>query len=293
MAVLTAQGIVDVGIALLTRRIALPRTVTMIPGGVFTGRNGDTVTVPVPQPGEAREQETRGANISYDDVTEVPVDVSLKHFYHAKLTSDEEMSFDIENFARQVTRVQVDAVAVKAEAELGAAMNNLSGDLEVAADGSDVDEALIEARETLGRNDAPMEDRWLAASPEFVSLILGLDVASKVNESGTSDALRNAVVARWRGFTVVESNRLDAGTALAYHRSGFCFATRIPVMPRGATSSATTTNQGIALRQIFQYESSKLSDASVISTFAGASAVHDDESGLTFPRIVKLTTAGS
>lgn len=293
MAVLTAQGIVDVGIALLTRRIALPRTVTMVPGGVFAGRNGDTVTVPVPQPSEAREQETRGGDISYDDVAEIPVDVSLKHFYHAKLTSDEEMSFDIENFARQVTRVQVDAVAAKAEAELGAAMNNLSGDIEVAADGSDVAAAVVEARETLGRNDAPMEDRWLAVSPEFASLILNLDEFNRVDAAGSTDALRNAIIGRWRGFNVVESNRLDAGTAVAYHRSGFCFATRIPVMPRGATSSATATNQGIGLRQVFQYVPDKLSDASVVSTFAGAAAVHDDESGLAFPRIVKLTTAGS
>ena len=47
------------------------------------------------------------------------------------------------------------------------------------------------------------------------------------------------------------------------------------------------------MRQIFQYVPDKLSDATVVSTFAGAVAVPDNDSGTEFPRIVVLETATS
>jgi hypothetical protein len=54
MALVTAQGIADVSIALLTRALTLPRTVTRIPGAAFAGPNGATITVLVPQVRSAR-----------------------------------------------------------------------------------------------------------------------------------------------------------------------------------------------------------------------------------------------
>jgi len=81
---------------------------------------------------------------------------------------------------------------------------------------------------------------------------------------------------------------------LAYHRSGFAFANRVPVAPRGANDSATATAGGVGLRQIFQYVPDKLSDASVVSTFAGAAAVYEDGTGTngsTIKRFYKLDTA--
>lgn len=292
MAVLTAQGISSLAIELLTRSLVLPNTVSLIPGGEFAGSNGDTITVRVPQPGSARTQATRGATITYDDVTEVPVDVELKHLYHGKLVSDEEMTLDLEDFGRQITRVQVDAVATAAEDELCGVMNGLSADDSVAANGSDVEEKILEAREFLGENDVPAGDRYLAVSPAMATFLLEVDKFVKVNEAGGSGALRDAVLGRLYGFTIVESNGLDSGTAVAYHRSGFVMGNRVPLAPRGATDSATATAGGIGLRQVFQYVPDNLSDASVVSTFAGASAVVEDAT--TVPdvkRFYKLDTS--
>lgn len=293
MAVLTAQGISSLAVELLTRTLVLPMTVSRIPGGDFAGDNGDTITVRVPQPSTARTQSSPGDDIDFDDVDEVPVDVSLAHLYHAKRVSDEELSLQLVDFARQVTRVQVEAVATRAENQLATAMNNLSADLTVDADGGNVEEIVLEARETLGRNEVPMNNRFLAVSPEFATFLLALENLSHVDKAGAASALRQAVVGTYRGFTVVESSALDAGTALAYHRSGFAFANRTPVMPRGANSSATATAGGIGMRQIFQFIPTKLSDASIVSTFAGAAAVPDNDSGTEFPRIVKIDTAAS
>lgn len=293
MAVLTAQGISSVAIALLTRSLVLPRTATAVPGNEFAGSNGDTITVRVPQPGSARTQASAGASITYDDVTEIAVDVTLAHLYHGKRISDEELSLELEDFARQITRVQVDAVATGAEDELATAMNDLAAQIEFAATATDDDtlSTILEARELLGEADCPSDDRFLAVSPSIATRLLSVDGLRNVDQSGAPSALRDATIGKIFGFMVVESNALTTDTAVAYHRSGFAFANRVPVAPRGANDSASSNHDGVGLRQIFQYQPDILSDASVVSTFAGASAVADvtsPSSGTDYPRIVKI-----
>lgn len=285
MAFLTAKRISRTGVALLTRTLVLPMTVTRVPGDEFAGSNGDTVTVRVPVPQSARTQESPGNTITYDDITEVPVDVTLAHLYHATKVTDESLSLEVEQFGEQVTLVQVSAVATGGEDELAGAMNALANDV-TSVTASNIEDSILTARETLGNNDVPVGNRWLAVSPEIATFMLKLDKFSRVDASGDDSALRQAILGRIYGLMVVESNALTAGTAVAYHQSGFAFATRTPVAPRGAADSATATQAGIGLRQIFQYDPNVLSDASVISTFAGASLVDAD-------RVVKLSTSST
>src|SRR5689334_12223288 len=101
MAFLTAKGIAKTGIALLTRTLVLPMTATRIPREDFAGSNGDTITVRVPQPGTAHTQGSPGAGpISYDAISETPVDVTLEHLYHATKITDESLSLELEDFAQ-------------------------------------------------------------------------------------------------------------------------------------------------------------------------------------------------
>lgn len=298
MPVLTSQGISALSVDFLSRMLVLPRTVSMIPGGEFAGDNGDTITVRVPQPGSSRTQATPGATITYDDVTEIPVTVQLQHLYHAKLISDEELSLDLVDFGRQITRHQVDAVATGAEDTLADVMNGLAADdsFALTASADDTKDIVLAARAELTRNDCPATDRFLAASPEIITRLLKVDEFVKVNEAGSSSALRSAIVGTIYGLTVVETNALTAGTAVAYHRSGFAMANRIPVQPRGANDSSTASKDGMGMRHIFQYVPDKLSDASVVSTFAGASAVYEDGTGANGTvnrRFVKLNTSAT
>lgn len=283
MAFLTAKQISSLAVSLLTRTMVLPMTVSRIPGEEFAGDNGDTITVRVPVPGAARKQLTPGTQITYDNINEVPVDVSLTHLYHATKITDEQLSLEIVNFGTQVTAIQVDAVARGGEDELADVMNTLPADATLALDGSDIEAKVLEAREALGENNVPAGDRFLAVSPSVATMLLGLQNLSFADYAASDSALREAIIGRYRGFTVVESNALDSGVAVAYHRSGFTFANRVPVTPRGANDSAAANVGGIGLRQIFQYAPDFLSDASVVSTFAGAALVDAD-------RVYKLDT---
>lgn len=283
---ITAQQVSGLAVSLLSRQLVLPNTVSRIPGGEYAGRNGDTVTVTVPQPGSARVQDTPGAEITWDDLTESSVDVSLSHLYNGVRVTDESLSLELVDFGAQVTAIQVDAVARGAEDELATAMNDLTADDSLATDGSDIEEMLLAAREALSSAHVPAGDRFLAVSPQVATYLLQVDKFTKVNEAGDDSALRDAVIGSLYGFQVVESNGLDDGTGVAYHRSGFAFASRVPVSPRGANDSATRTAGGVGLRQIFQYNPNILSDQSVVSTFAGASVVDSD-------RVFKFDTAAA
>lgn len=298
MAVLTAEGIANVAIPLLTRSLVLPRTVTMVPATGFTGPNGETLTVRVRQPRTARTQAAAGNTITYDDQNEIPVTVSLSHLYDAYHITDEAMSYELEDFAEQITAPQVASVASGAEQTLYAAMNAIAADIELALTptAADTRDIVEQARETMSANFIPPTDRWLAAAPDVITKLLQVDTFVRADAlgDGRSSALRDAVVGRVLGFNVVEAPGLTAGTATAYHSSGFVFASKQPASPRGAVSTAAISRDGINIRQIFQYDPDVLSDASVLSTFAGAAAVYEDgtgSNGTNNDRFVKIGTS--
>lgn len=247
----TAAGVSSLSVALLTRTLALPMTVARVPGGEFRGPNGGTITVRVRQPRTAQTQDAPGDTINYNDINETPVDVSLTHLYDAARLTDEDLTLNIEDFGAQVTEPQVAAVGVGAEDQLASAMNGLPASN---ASFSDIDASLLEAREFLSTNNVPASNRTLAVAPDVMTMLLETDKFVRADAIGDGSAIRSATTGRVYGFTVVESNGLDVGTALAYHRSGFAFATAVPVAPRGANDSATASYGGIGLRQIFQYQ---------------------------------------
>lgn len=305
MAVLTAKGISRIALELLQRQLVLPRTVTNVPGDEFVGPNGGTLTLRVPQPGASRTQASAGAALTADDVTEIPVDVSLAHVYHLKNITDQEASYNLYDFARQVTRVQMGAVATGAEDKLVAVMNALAADAGYQFDltpgagtsddqDEDTKKVILKARTLMGTNFTPMEDRFLAVSPSIASRLLHL--LTPVVNSGTTDALRDAVIGRIYGFNVVEVPTLTDGTAIAYHRSAFAFANRAPALPKGATASSLASSQGISVRQVFQYDAGHAQDQSLVSTMVGAAAVYENGTGAdgtTRKRFVKIDTSAS
>jgi hypothetical protein len=309
MAILTAKGISSVALELLTRNLVLVPTVTLVPGSEFMGPNGGTITVRVPQPSSSREQGAGGGALTADDVSEIPVDVALSHEYHLKNITDQELSYSLEDFALQITRPQVNAVATGAEDKLAAVMNALAspgaGNFEfdiTPATGTQDDETkrvLLNARKALSDAKAPLSDRYLAVSSSVANRLIhmltpisggGLDAAY------ASQALQEAIIGRILGFTVVESVGLTDGTAVAYHKSGFVFANRAPAQPRGATSSSVSTKGPFSLRQVFQYDAGHAQDQSLISTFAGAAAVYEDgtgSNGTVAKRFVKIDTSAT
>lgn len=272
---LTAEAIAPVAVELLSRSLVLARTCAVIPGEMYSGPSGGTVNLRVRQPRTSRIQTVPGEVIDFDDLDETSVAVIVKHHYNASVVSDEDLALNIEDFGAQVIEPMVAAVATGAETEIAGEINGVEADLTLDPDGDDVIEQVLIARELLGRAEVPTGDRWLAVSPEVATLLLGRSELTAVDASGSPSALRDAVIGRLHGFTVVESSALATGTAACYHRSAIGAAFRAP-RPTNGAASAVATAGGISLRTVRQFSVERLAEMVAVSTFAGASLVHED-----------------
>lgn len=275
MPLITSTQVSSVAVEMLNRSLVLPMTTTRVPAADFTGPAGGTAILRVPATRTARVQATPGAQITYDDLDEAEVPVTMAHLYDATKVTDEQLTLEIADFAAQVTAGQVAAVARAAENQIGTVMNGLPTEIQVSSAAA-VDDAILEARATLGQAEVPMENRWLAVSPDFATYLLSQDNLSPFDAPLDSDAVAQAIIGNYRGFRVVETNALTGTRAVAYHRSAFAFGTTAPAAPRGAADSSIAEVNGISMRHLFMFDTDHLSDRSVVSVFAGSSLVDAD-----------------
>lgn len=205
---------------------------------------------------------------------------------------DEQLTLNIRDFTRQVATPQAKSVARGIESLVAGQMNALTSSISMKADGTDVHAMMIEARKRLTKAGVPDEDRWFAVSPEVEAMILN-DPRNKLipaDVSGSPAALREAIIGRMYGFTVLPSTYLADGSACAYHRTAFPLPTRAMEVPAGATFGESLTYNDFALRLIRDYDPSYQQDRSVVSTLTGASTTKD---GGVVKRAVRLTTAAT
>jgi hypothetical protein len=277
---LSVERISALAVELLGRSIVLPGTVQRVPGADYAGSGGKTI-VRVPRRRVAQEYE---ASITYGSIDEFPVEVNLVRWFDGVQISTAEATLDIVDFGRQVLSPMIQGIAEAGENCLADVMNAV----EPASAWTDLDDAdktrsdLLLIREQLTQNNVPAGNRTLAVSPEVASGILRVPEFVKANEAGSPDALRNASIGRVYGMDCVESNALEAGSAVAYHRSGFAFATLAPAAPQGGASVSTQAVDGVSCRCVLAYDTASGQDTILVDTYGGAAMItdpDDDDSG--------------
>ena len=276
--------VASVAMSVLARQLVLPATVYRNAESEFTGRTGDTVTIRKPASLEANTYASRTSAIEVDSLSETGVPVSIDtHLYSAVAVTDEQMEFEVDDFAAQVVAPQLRAVGEGAENVLAAEFNGLTSDLVCAYEAKDIIDIIVDARKMLNDKNVPNANRYLAVSTDIEAALLKTELLQRVDASGTDTALRQATIARLFGFNILVSNALDAGTAVAYSRDAFAFCLRAPRVPQGAAAGSSQSYQGLALRWIMDYESDYLQDRSIVSTLVGAKVLDEN-------RCVKITT---
>lgn len=296
---LKATVINRTALKLLEREIVLPRLVWNYGSADFRGAYNDTVTLRLPPVLSSREytwRNTRGSEITVDDLTETGVDVTLNHdIYSAVAVTDEQLTLDIVDFAEQVLMPQVKAVARGLEDLIATTMNAASyaNQLNVADSANGMWSTLVDARRLLNVANVPRDGRVLLVGSDVEAELLTDDKFNRVDSAGDSatSALRDATIARLAGFTIVGSNAIDPETAYAFHPTAFAFANVAPIVPEGATFGSRLAQSGLALRWIRDYEATKLRDRSVVSSFAGCTSVADN--GSTNVRAVRINFQGA
>ena len=279
----------------------------------FKGAKNDTVTLRVPAFTTARTRTMRSNTaIVVDELDETSVDVTLDtHVYKAIGVRDEEMTLDIEDFGMQVTAPAMGAVIRKVDDAVGAEMAAATPEVEVSLDEADPYLGLVDARVALNKHSVPAAGRFLAVGANVEAAILKSDRLSKFDTSGSSEALREAIIGRIAGFTAVSAIGLDPDIAIAGHRTAFPLALVAPDVPAGASWGQKQTFNGLQLRVLRDYDptgSNGPVDRLLTDTFMGVGTTLDrgtiDADGRFVPsedgsddpilvRAVKLTLSGS
>lgn len=269
-------------LAALRYLTTLPRTVRMDFSQEFVAGRGQTVNVLGPvTAGEANvytkaQRDAREA-IEFNELDQQWVPVTLEdQLYNAVRLPDDFATFTLTSLERQVLVPQATTVVDGLAIPLISEMTAIAGDgvPDVEADGSNVLQALIQARKVLNSRKVPMEGRTVAVGADIEAAILSLPQLQKVNEAGDGgDMLRRAVIGRLFGFTIIADPNLPSDFGIAYHRDAFAFVTRPSRQPEGAAKSATVAQDGFALRWIQHYNPLQLEDQSVVDTFYGAATL--------------------
>lgn len=266
--------VVRTGIALVRDDLVLAQTVNRDYEAEYGGGRGSSVNVRIPATLAARTRALGAtAAITTDELTESTVAVALDiEAYSAVDVTDAVLSLNIEDFARQVLAPQTMSLVEYIENKVAAEMTALDETTTIAWDATAPAETFTAARKALRKLGIPAAGLYAACGVDVYAALLDSGVMD-APQSGNADALLNAEVRRLRGFNIFESNRLEDGDIVFYHRDAFTLAVRAPKIPAGVASGRSLAENGFALRWIQDYDSSTLQDRSVVSTFVGTQAM--------------------
>lgn len=288
-----AAQIVEAALLLLQRELVLPRTVWMQNRQDFVGALNDTVTLRVPAVLTARTRTVRATSaLTADEFTETSVAVALStHVYTLLNLSDADLTLDIRDFSRQVLQPQVRAVAEGCEAVIASALAgatvNAANELDWTY-GTDPKTMLNAANKRLNVLNVPRDGRVMVVGANVEEAILNDNTFRQANTSGSDTALREAVIGKASGFTIIGSNAVGANAGYAYHRTAIAAAFLSPALPDGASMKANIQSEGMAMRFIKDYDPGNARDRSLVDSYAGAASV---EQGGENKRLVVITGA--
>lgn len=274
-----AEQVAAQSLGLLERDTTLLNFVWRDPVGSFVGAKNDTVNVKVPAYVEAKQRDMRSATpLTMDDLVETSVAVQLdKHVYKGIRITDEEMTLDITNFGEQVSAPAMGSVVRRVDSNIGDEIANSSPEVTISMS-SDPWDDLVDARTALNKHGVPFGQRFLAVGAEVENVLLKTDLLKRVDQSGSSDALREAVIGRVAGFTCVSAPTLDPDLAVAAHSTAYVASLVAPAVPAGAAWGATQSYRGLNMRVIRDYvpdDSSGPADRFLADTFMGTATVKD------------------
>lgn len=295
-----AAHIVNAAALLLEREIVLPRLVWTQPSADFVGALNDTITLRVPAVLDSRSRTMRSTTaLVADDLTETSVPVALDtHVYQLLNITDEHLTLDITDFARQILAPQMravaegmeDVIAAKFQSTLAAGL--VSVDISSAPSSGEAFGILVECARILNENNVPRSERGVVLGSELEAWFLQDPVVNNHN-SGDRTALEEATINRLAGFTIVGSNALSPTEGYAFHRAAIAFANVAPALPAGASMAERTATESLALRYLRDYNPTNATgpvDRSLVDAFVGAASTVASGAN---PRLVTLSSSGS
>ena len=280
--------IAQTGLALLKKRLQAPALFTIKKGlADFKGAEGDTVSVKRPAILVARELTWRGDDeIIADKLVNTKIQITLnKHPMSAVDLSPEEITLDEIEYVADVQVPQVDSIQVWFENLLIDTLRNanfLTGmqqkfDLNSNKGiENDARKVAIRGRKLLNAQHVPLTGRYWLVGADVSEAIATHPKLLEVDTAGVPEALREGVVGKLGGFIIVELDALKADESYFVHETAIAYAAVAPAVPQGATKGGGVAgSNGLAVTQVWDYNSKTGKDRSLVHAFAGATPVLD------------------
>ncbi|MFC4089350.1 hypothetical protein [Micromonospora sp. GCM10011541] len=250
----------------------------------FKGAKDDTINVtvegvlPYKSYGWRRDRNEPDAEVQFDEYTERKVAVKFGgDIYSAVKLTDEQNDLDLPGWAKLATK-QTEAIGRGLEYEATDAA--LAAPFEVTLGVADtaLKTGLIRARQVMTDLRVPAGRRVMLIGTGWEAALLEdekLNLASNVGEAEAVSALREATIGRRFGFDFVVARELPADTAIAMVDSAYIFVTGAPSVPQSVPFGATASHNGVAIRWIRDYDSTRFQDRSIFNTYKGFRYVDD------------------
>jgi hypothetical protein len=227
--------------------------------------------------------------IVVDTVGEVTAPLTIDHaWYKALGVTLEDLTLTVPNFARQYLAPQVRTIAeeldgLAATTLAGAHYHTdlvfdggaLTGDTE--ADAKAVISMILQMRNALNAKYVPQAGRKLVVGIDIESTLLLSDKFQRYDSQGNTNALRDATIGRIFGMDVVVDQNVDPNVMYLFHQTAFIVSTVTPRAPEGAVQAAAASGDGVSVLWVQDYDALHMIDRSVVTMYAGASAVADGE----------------
>lgn len=174
-------------------------------------RAGDSVHITSFADPEVRKY-TKNENISWDLLTDDQQTLIVDQSdYFAFKVDDIDKRQSLPGFIDETTKGASYNLAGETDAYLANMMTSQAGNVLEAralAAPSDAYKMLVDFRTKLTRSNTPVDGRFVVVPPEVYALLLLDPRFVDASQSGATETLRNAVVGKAAGFTVIEANRV-------------------------------------------------------------------------------------
>jgi hypothetical protein len=278
--------LVEAAISGLKDTLVISNTVTKRSDlNTFFKSEGDTIsqrvkgTVPV-RTYTARNNRSQPIITDTYQETVVTVTISADRPYSAIKMTDEQSDWDFQNGWGDIMEAQTNSLA--SYLEHGVLNQILKAPYERVVKVAATDptnqsrfyNAVIEAKKAL---------RLMRCPEDSLVCLIGLDFEEQLlkdnrflkDQGRGDDALTTATLGNIAGVKFVSSTHIPADEAYMYATSGFIVYTAVPSIPRSVPFGATASASGWALRWMMDYDTSYLTDRSVLDCYSGYRYVDD------------------
>lgn len=249
----------------------------------YKGAKGDVINIKRPPILRARDAGFRSRNaLVVDSITQSKIQVKLsKHPYSRVELSPEEETLDEVSYVRDVQAPQVRAIVDDYDESIAGALagadfvHEVDYEPGVTGYSGDARKVARRAKRLLDSSGVPAAGRFWLVGSAVSEYVATTEKLLDVDTSGLPEALRDGVVGKLSGFIIIDWPALDDEESYFTHNTAVALSAVAPAVPNGAKAGATITANGLAVTQVWDYQSGTMADQSTVHAFTGADVVTD------------------